>query len=213
MKGSIVLRVAPIVCALAGAGLTTAATSAADLNFDFKINQGLVDDTFAQLRLLESAPGTTTFSLDTSLSGGQGNPGIVELRFGCNGCASNATFTPTSSGVTIEQGGVQAGYNFDFVAKLDPKAIAGNTPLTFTASGSPGAFLESTSGAGPNAFAMIQLTGGMENLFGENIESGFYVAAVPEPSTYALMLAGIGLVGFAIQRKRRQSTERNDVGA
>jgi len=31
------------------------------------------------------------------------------------------------------------------------------------------------------------------------------VAAVPEPETYALMLAGIGLVIFAAQRRRAQT--------
>jgi hypothetical protein len=29
------------------------------------------------------------------------------------------------------------------------------------------------------------------------------VAAVPEPSTYALMLAGLGLVGFVARRRKK----------
>src|SRR5262245_15944805 len=119
MRGRTVLRIVPIVCALAAVGLTTSTASAANLDFDFKINQGPINTTFTRLSLQELVSGTTTFSLDTALSGGQGNPGIVELRFGCNGCASNVTFTPTSPGVTIEPDGVQAGYNFDFVARFD----------------------------------------------------------------------------------------------
>ena len=205
MKGKRWYGVVPAVCALAAG-----AASAADLDFNFKINQGPIDTTFAMLSVQELVAGTTTFSLDTALSGGQGNPGIVELRFGCNGCASNVTFTPISPGVTIQPDGVQAGYNFDFVAKFDPEAIASNTPLMFTATGSANAFLESTSGAGPNALALIQLTGGAETVFGENVTSGFYVAVadgaapIPEPSTYALMLTGIAVVGFAINRKRKK---------
>lgn len=29
------------------------------------------------------------------------------------------------------------------------------------------------------------------------------IAAVPEPETYAMMLAGLGLVGFAARRRRQ----------
>lgn len=36
--------------------------------------------------------------------------------------------------------------------------------------------------------------------------TGTTVAAIPEPSTYALMLAGLGLVAFAAQRRRRPHT-------
>ena len=205
MKGRKLFRVVTLACALAASGLAANAANAADLDFDFKISQGDVGTSFATLSLQEFAPGTTTFTLDTALSGGQGNPGIVELRFGCNlqNCG-NVTFIPTTTGVTIESNGVQAGYNFDYVARFDPSVYSGNTPLTFTATESPNVFLESTSGAGPNSFAMIQLTGGSEVIDGQNITSGFYVAVVPEPSTYALMLAGIGLVGFAIRRKRKE---------
>jgi hypothetical protein len=31
------------------------------------------------------------------------------------------------------------------------------------------------------------------------------VAAVPEPETYAMLLAGLGLVGFAVRRRSRQA--------
>ena len=178
------------------------AAAATELDFDFKVNQGPVGTTFATLSLNEFVPGTTTFSLDTELSGGSGNPGIVELRFGCNGCGT-PTFVPTSPGITITSNGVQAGYDFDFLVRFDPSATSGNTPLMCTATTGPGTFLEPTSGAGPDAFALIQLTGGTEVIGGQNIESGFYVAAVPEPSTYALMLAGLGVVAYGIRRRRK----------
>lgn len=188
--------------ALAGGLLSMPAAAATDLDFDFKVNQGPVGTTFATLSLDEFAPGTTTFTLDTALSGGSGNPGIVELRFGCNGCGT-PTFVPTTPGVTIGSNGVQAGYDFDFVARFDPSATSGNTPLMWTATSAPGTFLEPTSGAGPASFALIQLIGGAEAINGQNIESGFYVAAVPEPSTYALMLAGLGIVAYGFRRRRK----------
>ena len=208
MKSKRWVGVAPLAGALLAIGGVGTSVAATNLDFDYKVNQGPIDTTFTTLILEELTPGTTTFSLDTALSGGQGNPGIVELFFGCNNCGT-VSFT-SSPGVTVEPNGVQAGYDFDYHVTFDPQAVAGNTPLTWTATGSPDAFLESTSGAGPNAFAMIQLTGGAETVFGENITSGFYVATapVPEPSTYALMVTGLGLVGFAIRGKRKQLGKR-----
>jgi hypothetical protein len=34
------------------------------------------------------------------------------------------------------------------------------------------------------------------------------VAAIPEPSTYALMLAGLGFVGFVAKRRRKSQTRK-----
>jgi hypothetical protein len=200
MMNKRLLACASIFGALSAGGLATNWAAAADLDFDFKVNQGPVGTTFATLSLQEFAPGMTTFTLNTDLSGGQGNPGIVELFFGCNGCSAPNPI-PGSTGITIGAGSTQAGYDFDFKVAFAPGAIQGNTPLIWTASGSPELFLESTSGAGPSSFALIQLTGGTEVIDGQNITSGFYVAAIPEPSTYALMLAGLGFVAFMVRRR------------
>lgn len=169
------------------------------------MNQGNVGTSFATLTLAPSNGGTQ-FTLDTALSGGMGNPSIVELLFGCNGCSTNVSSVPT--GATVDSGGTtQAGYNWDFSVSLDPGATQANTLLTWIGDSSPATYLEFTSGAGPDAFAMIQLTGGMESINGVNIESGFYVATgegglppIPEPETYAMLLAGLGIVGFMVRR-------------
>ena len=181
-------------------GLAATPAAALDLDFDFKINQGPTGVTFATLSLNELVPGTTTFSLTTLLSGGQGNPDIVELQFGCNGCGT-PTFV-SGPGVTVGPGGTQAGYNFDFRATFNPDVNSTNDPVVWAANGSLASFLEPTPGAGPLSFAQIQLTGGMERIGGQNIESGFYVAQVPEPSTYAMLLAGLALLGFMARYRK-----------
>jgi len=178
-------------------------STATDLDFNFKVNQGSIGTTFATLSLDELVPGTTTFTLNTALTGGSGNPGIVEILFGCNGCGTPIIIP--GLGVAIGPGGTQAGYSFDYRVSFDPKATQSNTPLTWTATTAPETFLESTMGAGPNAFAIIQLSGGAQTLAGQNVTSGFYVAAVPEPSTYALMLTGLGVVGLLVGRRNRRT--------
>lgn len=192
--------------AVAGFGAIVASTPAAalDLKFDYKLNQGATGVTFATLSLNEFAPGVTTFSLSTALSGGSGNPDIVELLFGCNGC-NNPTFTPDGLDVAIGPGGTQSGYSFEFRAEFTPAVNTTNNPRTWTANRSIGAFLDPTGGSGPDAFALIQLTGGTETIGGQNISSGFYIAAVPEPETYAILLAGLGLVGYLVRRRRTRA--------
>ena len=188
------------LCGAVLCGLGILPAGAVDLNFDYKVNQGPQGTTFATLSVAPSGP-NTLFTLNTNLSGGQGNPGIVDLYFGCNGCGS-PTFSSTQ-GVMVQSGGTQAGYTFDYRVRFTPGVTQSDTPITWTATGAPGSFLESTAGAGPNALALIQLTGGMERISGQNIESGFYVAAVPEPSTYAMLLAGLGVVGVMVRRRNQ----------
>ena len=186
--------------AVALLGVSTMPAGAADLAFDYKVNQGLIGTTFATLSIQPSGANSTTFTLTTDLSGGQGNPGIVDLYFGCNGCGT-PTFSSPASGVVVERGGTQSGYTFDYRVRLDPGATSADTPIVWTANASAGSFLEATSGAGPDSFALIQLTGGAERINGANVTSGFYVSAVPEPATYAMLMVGLGLVGFAYRRR------------
>lgn len=58
-------------------------------------------------------------------------------------------------------------------------------------------------GAGQSAVSWSTLTMSFDNPGGLAPTGG--VAAVPEPETYAMMLVGIGLVGWQLQRKSRRS--------
>lgn len=50
---------------------------------------------------------------------------------------------------------------------------------------------------------VLQTGSGTSNLTLSNISYGFSVSAVPEPETYAMMIAGLGLVGFAARRRKQ----------
>lgn len=63
------------------------------------------------------------------------------------------------------------------------------------------------SGANSGTFSIVFTNGGGNNpdlshliVFGREA-SGGSIAAIPEPETYAMLLAGLGLVGFAARRK------------
>lgn len=49
----------------------------------------------------------------------------------------------------------------------------------------------------------VGFTGGTGGSYADQRITGFNVLAVPEPATYAMLLGGLGLVGFASRRKRR----------
>lgn len=56
---------------------------------------------------------------------------------------------------------------------------------------------EATARLGPDATASRAFIGGLQNA------GTWSVSAVPEPSAYALMLTGLGLVGYVVSRRKR----------
>jgi len=74
-----------------------------------------------------------------------------------------------------------------------------NDPMTFKVlNASESDFAVLSTGGSPNAYFaadLIQTNGGATGAVGA-------IAAVPEPETYALMLAGFGMMGFIAKRRR-----------
>ncbi len=61
-------------------------------------------------------------------------------------------------------------------------------------------FFGATYTGGISAIFMSNASGGMEV---DHLQYGAAAAAIPEPETYAMLLAGLGLVGFATRRRHK----------
>lgn len=72
-------------------------------------------------------------------------------------------------------------------------------------------FINGVDGSGPYSFLTNLDAGKYQVNFKYSLNSqgsytgGISVAAVPEPETYAMLLAGLGLIGFAARRRKTQA--------
>jgi PEP-CTERM motif len=104
---------------------------------------------------------------------------------------NSGAFTPISFADTLTGAG-----NSGFVFALDAVQAAAAQAAAFT--GDFGSNLFGLSASLSNA------TGGFETFFVASAD-GTVTPPIPEPQTYALMLAGLGAVGFMAMRRRRQN--------
>ena len=125
--------------------------------------------------------------------------------------------TGVSNFTTFANGSGIGSTLYDFVihtgTSVDPAYILGllgpvgdlhftsNQNLPVGTSATTGFFLSAPTGS-PDLYATTPVG---NNLLLKVDGSNFFTTAIPEPETYALMLAGLGAMGFLTRRRRRQS--------
>ena len=140
-----------------------------------------------------------TIRVQASFSGLSGNVGAGHIHC-CTALAGSGTAgvaTPVPSFPGFPSGVTSGSYDMTF-------------DMTQTGSWNPG-FIAANGGTTSNAFSALA-TGLQDGKAYLNIHTdlfpggeirGFYaLAPVPEPETYALMLGGLGLLGWATRRRR-----------
>ncbi len=152
----------------------------------------------AQLEIVNNG-GDWTFTLDVSsnLSTIFGNGAFVGTMAIAATRPSSVT-TSLNGGVSgvFDVNGNGPGGNFDF--RFDQGALGAADRLT---SG------ESVTWTGFGMGGLLPADGGLAlHVQGTNLSpsSVWYISPVPEPEIYAMLLVGLGLVGFAARRRRTQ---------
>lgn len=191
------------------------ATQAATYNFGTKLSgDGPVFADVATLDITDNLDGSWTFDLSVSNLDaifGDNTAGGVEPFIRFMSIAGGKPFDPppppTTSAVisgiagdvdtvAIANGGGPSGGpgdNFDYRYNLGDSGnrLLSNESVTWTVSDYTGISLPSD---GQIALHIQGMTDG---------GSGWYISPVPEPETYAMLLAGLGLIGFSLRRQKQ----------
>ncbi len=160
---------------------------------------------FAQLLATDNSGGNWSFTLNLlsgfSTFGTSAFVGVMAVdgfRPGSTSIASGTwgvTSVGTSPGAGPTIPGVTNIYDFRYVfGQKSEKFIAGES-VSWDVTGMPLGSLHPGNGS----FA-LHVQGLSTAQYGTN--SAWYVSPVPEPETYAMMLAGLGLMGFMARRRK-----------
>ena len=136
-----------------------------------------------------AGPGTYTLSIDYLCATAGGCGGYVGL---IPGSTATVPATPINGGDAWLATDTQAAYGTPFTLVGNAQGFTTNT-FTFTVT-SPGMFglkLEDFVGSGGTA--------------GDAYFRNLSVNGVPEPGTWAMMLMGLGMVGFGLRRRQKQT--------
>lgn len=105
-------------------------------------------------------------------------------------------FLPMPVGMNWDALDAYYGTNAETFLKANPALLPSNIDPVLTGSALPGDLLTVfTNGL------FLGTNNGLTNTLNTVTSMSLHVAPIPEPETYALMLAGLGLVGFAARRR------------
>ncbi len=203
MKKHLLIALPLVSVAAALSTPSMAATSFADdfNSYAYELNWAPPANWSAPLPGAVDLIGETTTS--TSFDFLPGNGGYVDLD-GSDGVAGTlqtlASFNAGSYTLTFDLAGNQRG-DVDKTTEISLGSF--NTALTL-ASGSPFTlYTYSFTTTGGN-LTFSDLPGGNGNI--GNLLDNVTIAAVPEPASWMLMLAGFGMLGFALRSRRQTVT-------
>ncbi|MEN9437824.1 MAG: hypothetical protein RIR09_2479 [Pseudomonadota bacterium] len=161
-----------------------------------------------------------TWNIYSNLTGWTGISNI-ELRNNVAGTAQdgvNFVELDTTQNMSMKQTITGSGlYELSFWYSARPNVAAGDNILGFSFGSLSGQVLQTTAGTNANVWqqytGLVNLSGptdlifsalGTSNSYGGSLDNITVTAAVPEPETYALLLAGLGLVGTIVRRRKAQ---------
>jgi hypothetical protein len=116
--------------------------------------------------------------------------------------AGNFDFQFNYDNISWETGSFSGGTN-GFGGSSARAGWSNGTTKSFELAGSAvnGALLNS----GSNALTHNQLDSAIEGQYNFSVRNGAVIPAVPEPETYAMLLAGLGVLGAVARRRKAQT--------